>query len=68
MVVETSTIMIRCYKLVEEDMEEMTEHRERQGRASGFRKLLFCGYGGFSLRNLWSLDVMRCFAVGLPWV
>ena len=40
-----------------------------KGRVSGFRKLLFCGYGGFSLRNLWVFrcDVMLCcwFSVSL---
>ena len=35
-----------------------------KGRASCIRKLLFCGYGGFSLRNLW---VFRCDAILCCW-
>ena len=36
MVVEASTIMIRCYELVKEGMEEMAEHRERERQSIGF--------------------------------
>ena len=61
--------MIRCYDLVEEGMEEMAEHHEKEKQSIGFQKtfILWVWWVFIEQSVVFRCDAMLCcwFAVGL---